>query len=153
MLRNNLRLPLAGILLLMIPVIVLPEDESYYMWTDDNGVLSFSQIEPKDVDAEAIVKPMPVGSLVVEESDGSEPPPVVIPDGVPSEVTELEQINARTREKSCASARRTLEKLQKFKTIIGRGDDGFWREVSGEARQLEVFNAEEAIAENCPTES
>ena len=72
MLRNNLRLPLAGILLLMIPVIVLPEDEPYYMWTDDNGVLSFSQIEPKDVDAKAIVKPMPVGSPVVEESDGSE---------------------------------------------------------------------------------
>ena len=151
--RDNWRLPLTGILLLLVPGIVLPEDEPYYMWTDDNGVLSFSQIEPKDAEAEAIVKPMPVGGPVIEASDGSEPPPVVIPDGVPSEVTELEQINARTREKSCASARRTLEKLQEFETIIARGDDGFWREISGEARQLELFNAEEAIAENCPTES
>ena len=153
MLRDNCRLPLTGILLLLLPVISLSEDEPYYMWTDDDGILNFSEIEPKDAVAEAIVKPMPFGSPVVEESDESGPPPVVTQNQVPSEIIELEQINARTREKSCASARRTLEKLQKFKTIIARGDDGFWREISGEARLLEVFNAEEAIAENCLAES
>ena len=153
MLRDNCRLALTGILLLVLPVIGLSEDEPYYMWTDDNGILNFSEIEPVDAVAETIVKPMPFGDPVVEESDESEPPPVVTQNQVPSEITELEQANARTREKSCASARRTLEKLQKFKTIIVRGDDGFWREISGEARLLEVSDAEEAITENCLAES
>lgn len=144
------------LLMLLMSPLSWSEEEPYYMWTDENGVLNFSQREPKDKDivAEKIEREHHFGSPMPKREEAAleeaAPAPVIQQnDDIPSEVTELERLNARITQQNCASARRTLEKLQNFQAIIVRGDDGFWREIPDDARQVEVTKAEEAIAEFC----
>jgi len=133
------------------------------MWRDENGVLNFSELAPKDVTFEEVAKPQQRFGHPKKEPE----PAVEAPD--PVEVLRarraaergageidsemIAEMNSRIRQENCDAARRTKEQLTGFKQIIVRGDDGVWREVSDEVRQTELAQAESAIAENCLADS
>ena len=136
----------------------------YYMWRDDNGVLDFSQQQPADVVTRVVEKPeRPFGypderaqasssngedSTAADSTTDSESGlPPLQEAGITS--TEIQQSNALTMKHNCEAARRVLQRLQGFKQIIVRGEDGFWRELSAEAKQAEIDKTLLDVQEFC----
>jgi len=151
----------ASILLLFISASLFADEDSYFMWVDDDGVLNFSQVAPREEVFEEISRPQRFGYPQTRgEQEESQSEAIDNRKALPSAASSLPgdissesiaRINRDVRARNCASARRTLDKLAGFKQIIIRGDDGFWREVSDDVKQQEILRAAAAIAENCET--
>jgi hypothetical protein len=128
-----------GIILLMFGVAVVAEERPYYMWTDDAGVLNFSQEQPRDRDVQEIAEPpLEFGHRLPDETGKT---------GYLSPEARFEQ---QTRDVRCLEGQKSLERLHRYKTIFFRGEDGFFRQLTEEAKQEKIDEAEQVIAENCP---
>ncbi len=129
-----------SVFLLLFSITSYAEERSYYMWVDDDGVLNFAQDRPRDREAEEIAEPpRKFGQRLF--SDESAETAYISPE---------EKFTQQTREVNCTSGRKSLEKLQGFKTIFFRGEDGFFRQLSDEAKQEKISETEQTIKENCP---
>ena len=146
----------ASILLLFISASLFADEDSYFMWVDDDGVLNFSQVAPREEVFEEISRPPQTRGEQEESQSEAIDNRKALPSAassLPGDISSesIARINRDVRARNCASARRTLDKLAGFKQIIIRGDDGFWREVSDDVKQQEILRAAAAIAENCET--
>ena len=120
---------------------VMAEERPYYMWIDDAGVLNFSQTRPRDRSAEEIVEPpLKFGHRIAQEKKSAY-------------VSAQTKFKQDTRRANCDSGQKSLQKLQRFKTIFFRGEDGFFRQLSEEGKQEKIKEAEITISENCPEAS
>lgn len=117
------------------------EERPFYMWTDEAGIINFSQTQPKDRRAEEIA----------QEHEFGQPPPDEDADRS-SYVPPEDEANQRTRELNCMIGKKSLEKLQGFKNIFLLNDEGWWRQITEATRQAEIKKAERIIEENCPEE-
>lgn len=145
------------------------ETPPYYMWIDDEGVLNFSQVKPKNQEVEVISEgfdpevarrpghemPAPGREQGGEEAPRAEKQPV--PDYTmelpwePGRVdgTPVDEVNARAREINCAIGRNMIASLNAHKNIFIKDEDGWWRKITEEQRRQKVRSAEKLIAENC----
>jgi hypothetical protein len=130
---------LLSISLLSISVTGVTQEQPYYMWTDEEGVLNFSQSEPKNTESTEFSKPHEFGKPLHSEDDSNS-------NYVPPEAA----ANARTRELNCMIGEKSMNKLKGFKNIFLRNEDGWWRQISDERRLEKIQEAEQIIKENCP---
>ena len=135
-------------------------DSTYYMWRGEDGVLSFSQTAPRDVEFEEVKKePRPFGYL---ERQPREAETIEMPEELQEvldrrnesrsgeiDSDDIARMNEETRRRNCLAAKRNKEQLTDFRQIILRGDDGVWREVDDNARAEEMAEVDAIIAENC----
>ena len=136
-------------------------EPAYYMWRDDNGVLTFSQLSPpRGVEYETVEKPKrPFGYPAPPRREVEAPPEPVsnsplleeTVDLDPNAITsaDIERANRETIRRNCRQARRILERLTSYKQIIVEGDDGVWREISEEQKQQELVQSRADVAEWC----
>lgn len=140
-------------------------EAAYYMYRNDDGVLTFSQTAPRGVDYEAVTKPErpfgfprpPRAAAVPEPSESTGPQP--LPESrEPSEArsgeitaADIERDNDATVRRNCLKARQTLAQLLEYKQIIVQSDDGVWREISDDQREQELDEIRADITEWCET--
>ena len=115
----------------------MAEERPYYMWVDDEGVPNFSQTRPRDRSSEEIAEP----SLRFRERRPEEEKSVYV-----SPETKFQQ---DTRRINCDSGQKSLERLQRYKTIFFLGEDGFFTQLSEEEKQAKISEAEKDISDNC----
>jgi len=130
---------LFSVSLLSISVTGVTQEQPYYMWTDNQGILNFSQSEPKNAESTEFSKPHEFGTPLQSENDSDSK-------FVPPEAA----ANARTRELNCMIGEKSLSKLNGFKNIFLRNEDGWWRQISDERRMEKIQQAELIVKENCP---
>ena len=117
------------------------EDKPYYMWTDPSGVVNFSDIRPLDRDSKEFSKPHEFGEPLNDEGSAS--------GYVPPEAA----INETARDLNCLIGQRMLLKLQSYKNIFMRDDEGWWRQLSEQSRQQKVDEAQRIIETSCQDNS
>lgn len=126
------------LLLICYCLAVVAEDKPYYMWTDPSGVVNFSDIKPLDRASTEFSEPHEFGEPLTDEDDSSS-------GYVPPEAA----INETARALNCLIGQRMLSKLQGYKNIFMKNDEGWWRQLSEQSRQQKVDEALQIIDENC----
>ena len=109
----------------------------YYVWTDENGIVNFSQTIPRNQDATVVADEKPFGPK-------PEPYPIL-------EQTETIDtlMSKRSRELNCIIGKKALAKLSSFKNIFARDADGWWRAISDEQRQNKIVDNQNIIEKYC----
>lgn len=134
------------VLLFAIPAFAVDE-RPYFMWADENGVLTFSQTMPRDRDVTQMTEPRELGrpgqQIATLEAM------IPLPDSREYQSTQIDLLNGSARELNCLIGRRSLAQLNAFRNIFAQGPDGFWREVTPEQREQKVERSRQLIAENC----
>lgn len=133
------------------------EERPYYMWVDDDGVFNFSQMQPRNRVADEIPKPPKAprpGGREPQSGESASQNQAAGSSSATAEdedyIAQMEAVSSQGREVNCTLGRRTLQKLNQFRNIFMKGEDGLWRELTPERRATEVTKAERLIAENCP---
>lgn len=136
-------------------------EASYYTWVDENGVVNYSQGQPKGVNARLVSKGYRFGVKVVEQPT-DQPAPAAPPDIVGNDVgpsTEATQAEAdfektmkeisRVKLANCKGAKRNLARYLNRGRIRLKGEDGQYRILSDEERQQNISRYQKDIDENC----
>jgi hypothetical protein len=136
--KRKLSITALSLLLICYCLPIVAEDKPYYMWTDPSGVVNFSDIKPLDRDSTEFSDPPEFGEPF-NDDDGSSP------GYVPPEAA----VNETARALNCLIGQRMLSKLQSYKNIFMKDDEGWWRQLSEQSRQQKVDDAFRIIDENC----
>lgn len=139
-------------------------DKEMYRWTDENGVVHFSDQPPEGQGAEVLQIP---GSEQTASSGVSSPPPAGegqptdLGDGSeslsPAEARRLEMAGRREailaaraeREKNCAEMRAQVAELEPHRRVFFVNEEGETERMDDVARTNKVAEAKAYIAENC----
>jgi len=133
----------------------------YYTWVDENGVVNYSQGEPKGVKARLVSRGYRFGERIVEEPvDQPAPtPPVNIVTNDEDPAAAENQAEAdfeetmkeirRVKLANCEGARASLKRYMNRGRIRLQGADGEYRILSGEERQANIRRFQSDISENC----
>jgi len=142
--------------------------EEIYRWVDENGVVNFTQLKPKDVSAQHLTTIAGGPTMVGEDSAATRPAPVassapakqelnktqqdMLQDLQAAETARQEEV-ARIRAANCQKSRKVLAQLSAKDRIRVRGDDGTERIMSEEERQSRIEEAQQGIVQNCAAQS
>jgi hypothetical protein len=143
---------------LCILLLPLAMGSGLYRWTDENGVVSYSQIKPQGIDATRIE--LQGSGTMVERSP--EPMPDLEAPAVelsPQQKAHLERLEAlerarqeeiaRIRQSNCERAEQTLAQLQSGPRIRVRETSGAERVMPEDEQRHRIAEAQRAIAEHC----
>jgi len=154
-------LPLIGSVLL-IAISSQSAADQIYRWVDDKGVVNYTQLKPRDADAEAITtqggvhaaKAEPAPSTTTAVTDPATGQPLS-----PEQEQMLEGLRAAERSRQAEIAKLRAENCQQSKDILARltvknrirvrGDDGEYRVMAEDERQSRISEAQENIAQYC----
>lgn len=136
-----LTLSLSCSLLFLASSQVLAAADKVYKWTDDKGVVNYSERPPLGTQTE-VVKP-----------DISHSEPVNYEITASEKTKEEKKVDAtKTSLKDpdrCDAARKNLDTLKTFARIKVKGDDGEYRFLTPEEQQQKTNEASKAIEESC----
>lgn len=148
-----LALGLAGLVAVQA---ALAQDGTMYSWTDENGVVHFSDQAPadRDVQAQALPESPPPGSVNPLESDAA---PAA--DAQPSAAQQRrDQIAQRARENKerqaqnqaqCAAWQAELEQIEPNRRVFFTNEEGETERVDDVVRTDRVAELRRLISENC----
>lgn len=130
-----------ALLLIVLACASLPahavEDDVIYMWTDENGVVNFSQTEPPRHSVVEIEKPMATR------------PATKSPPAAAREVIRNDEFNEETRQRNCRIGHRTRNALEAHKNIYLIHPDGLYHKITDERRTEEFAKAQAIIDQYC----
>ena len=136
-----LTLSLSCSLLFLATSQVLAAANKVYKWTDEKGVVNYSERPPFGTQTE-IVKP-----------DISHSEPVNYGTAAPEKPKEDKKVDsAKTSLKDperCDAARKNLDTLKTYARIKVKGDDGEYRFLTPDEQQQKTNEATKAIEESC----
>jgi hypothetical protein len=150
-----------GLLVASLPLLM---GSDVYRWVDLNGVVNFTQLKPRGVQADQITTggagPMvvaqaadqPVGAPGAAESDGeaqltTEQQKML--KGLQSAEQARRTEIARIKGANCEKSRSVLDRLTATERIRVRDNDGSERIMDESERQRRITEAHRGIAENC----
>ena len=150
-----------GLLVISLPLLMGAE---MYRWTDTNGVVNFTQLKPRGVQAEHITTGAS-GPMVIAEAtdqlagmpgggeadDGpqlSDGQKHMLKDLQAAEQTRRDEI-ARIKQANCDKSRNVLNRLSGAERIRVRDDAGAERIMEEGERQQRIGDAQRGISENC----
>jgi hypothetical protein len=124
-----------------------------YRWVNEDGVVTFSQSPPPDVEAETVkIKSQPPSSAVDSQKQLQELQQKLADsaeDRALKEEQEKEQAEIEaTNSKNCSIARKNLEQLTALGNRLYKTEDGLVR-LTDEQRQEKMDKAREHIKEYC----
>jgi hypothetical protein len=146
---------------------VQAEEEAYYTWIDENGVVNYSERDPKDQNAIYVTPAtarfgyrtppsrqseennqqanLPTGQ---RSSDADEQPE----DGdeqFQAEKDQVQQAIAKVKASNCQVGRRNLARLEAYALIRVKDSDGTERVLTDQEKQAKIDQAKRTIRENC----
>ncbi|MEM8766839.1 MAG: DUF4124 domain-containing protein [Pseudomonadota bacterium] len=135
--------------------------DEVYRWVDENGVVNYTQLKPKDADVEtistesggsrvaddAVVAPTPVTSVATGESMSPEQEKML--EGLKAAEQARQDEIARIKSENCQQSRDVLNRLTVKDRIRIRGADGEYRIMGEDERQDRISKAQENIALFC----
>lgn len=136
-----LTLSLSCSLLFMANSQVLAAADKVYKWTDEKGVVNYSERPPFGTQTEVVKPEISHSEPVNYEASASEKPK-----------EEKKADGAKTSLKDpdrCDAARKNLDTLKTFARIKVKGDDGEYRFLTPEEQQQKTNEASKAIEESC----
>ena len=150
-----------GLLVVSLPLLMGAE---VYRWTDPNGVVNFTQLKPRGVQAEQITTgaggPMVIAEATDqlagmagggEADDGpqlSDDQKDMLKDLQTAEQTRRNEI-ARIKQANCSKSHNVLTRLSGTGRIRVRDDAGSERIMDEGERQQRIGDAQRGISENC----
>jgi hypothetical protein len=141
--------------------------EEIYRWVDENGVVNFTQLKPKDVSAQQLSTVAGGSTMISEDSAATRPAPTqstpakqdlnqtqqdMLQDLQAAETARREEV-ARIRAANCQKSRKVLAQLSAKDRIRVRADDGTERIMSEDERQSRIEEAQQGIVQNCTAQS
>ena len=134
-----------------------------YRWVDNNGVVNFTQLKPRGVQAQQLSTtggaPRVIAEVADELAGGPADAQAEDSDLSPEQqemLRELQQAEqarqtevAKIREANCEKSRSVLERLSASSRIRVRGAGGTERVMGEDERQRRVQEAQRGIAQNC----
>lgn len=149
------------VLLCIAPLLMGAE---YYQYTDENGVVTFSQQAPRDREANRVkLNEGGPSQVVTAPEPAATPAEPEQPELTPEQQAMMEKLQAaeaarqaeiaRIRESNCKRARALLENLQRNARIRVRDDSGEEHVMPETERQERIERAQRGIVENCRAES
>jgi len=154
-------LPLIGSALLIAISCQTAADE-IYRWVDDKGVVNYTQLKPRDADAEAITTQ---GGAIHAAKAEPAPPTTAVTDPAtgqplsPEQEQMLEGLRAAERSRQAEIAKLKAENCQQSKDILARltvknrirvrAEDGAYRVMPEDERQSRISEAQKNIALYC----
>jgi hypothetical protein len=128
------------------------DDQKFYKWVDDEGVVHYSASPPSGVEYEEVGV-----DLREPENRGTQgAPPRPTEDDPAGEdqaadmlTTEVGEPDPEEVAERCEQYRTNLENLQREVNVFVRGDDGERTRVTEEERQRLIDQAQQFIEENC----
>lgn len=149
-----------GLLVVSLPLLMGAE---VYRWTDPNGVVNFTQLKPRGIQAEYITTGASGPMVIAEasdqlagmpgggEADGpqlSDDQKNMLKDLQAAEQARLDEI-ARIKQANCDKSRNVLNRLSGAERIRVRDDAGIERVMEEGERQQRIGDAQRGISENC----
>lgn len=142
------------LLTLCLPLLLGAE---VYRWVDKDGVVNYTQVKPRGVEAEQL---QTRSSGPINASDaGSQPAATATPGPTEAQQRlrrELEQDEqarlqdmAQIKQENCTQARGTLDKLTIRNRVTETDESGERRVLPEEERQARIKQAQDAIVDNC----
>lgn len=134
--------------------------EEIYRWVDENGVVNYSQLKPRDVNAQAIVTEGG-GAEVAESRQAAAQPPTAsseqplspeqekMLEGLRAAEQSRQQELAKIRAENCQQSRDVLARLTVRDRIRVRGEDGQYRIMPEDERQERISEAQRNVAQFC----
>ena len=134
--------------------------DEIYRWVDDNGVVNYTQLKPRDADSEAIamrggtkraVDDAPVSEPVTSVTTGTElneEQQAMLEDLQAAERARQDEI-AQIKAQNCQQSRDVLDRLTVKPRIRIKGEDGEYRVMGEDERQDRIAKAQEGIALYC----
>jgi len=155
-------LPLIGSVLL-IAISGQSAADQIYRWVDDKGVVNYTQLKPRDGDAEAITTQGGVHAARAEPAPSTTAAAVTDPATgqplSPEQEQMLEGLRAAERSRQAEIAKLKAENCQQSKDILARltvknrirvrGDDGEYRVMAEDERESRISEAQKNIALYC----
>lgn len=158
---RNKALPLIGsALLLAISAQALADQ--IYRWVDDNGVVNYTQLKPRDTEAQAITTQ---GGTPRVASTAPAAAPAAVADPAtgqplsPEQEQMLEGLRAAERARQAEVAKIKAENCQQSKDVLARltasdrirvrGEDGDYRVMPEDERNSRISEAQQHIALYC----
>ncbi len=157
-----LRLPLSVLLAgLLLGFAAQAGADEVYRWVDENGVVNYTQLKPRDADVETIttdsggaravnnepVAPVPVTSAATGEPMSAEQEKML--EGLRAAEQARQDEIARIKSENCQQSRDVLNRLTLKDRIRIRGADGEYRIMPEDERQDRISKAQENIALYC----
>lgn len=155
-------LPLIGSVLL-IAISGQTSADQIYRWVDDNGVVNYTQLKPRDAEAQAINTQGGATQAARTPPPAAAPAPVVDPaTGQPLSPQQEQMLEglraaeqarqveiAKIRAENCQQSKDVLARLTVKSRIRVRGDDGEYRIMPEDERQSRISEAQQNIALFC----
>ncbi|MGE0625797.1 MAG: DUF4124 domain-containing protein [Pseudomonadales bacterium] len=154
-------LPLIGAALLIAFSGQTAADE-IYRWVDANGVVNYTQLKPKDTEAEAITTqggatrvakaaPTPAPASVTDPATGEplSPEQEQMLEGLRAAERARQQEIAKIKAENCQQSKDVLARLTVKERIRVRGEDGDYRVMPEDERASRISEAQKNIALYC----
>jgi hypothetical protein len=153
-------LPLIGSALL-IAISGQSVADQIYRWVDDKGVVNYTQLKPRDADAEAITTqggvhaapaaPAPSTTAVTDPATGQplSPEQEQMLEGLRAAERSRQEEIAKLRAENCQQSKDILARLTVKNRIRVRGEDGEYRVMAEDERESRIGEAQKNIALYC----
>ena len=146
----------------------LAKEEAYYTWVDENGVVNYSERDPKNQNA-VLVSPsntrfgyrslperpsdnnnqqasLPTGQSTTTDNEQASPEADA---EMQAERDQVQQAIAKVKASNCQAGRRNLARLEAYARIRVKNSDGTERILTDEEKQAKMNDAKKTISENC----
>ncbi|HEY5644311.1 MAG TPA: DUF4124 domain-containing protein, partial [Pseudomonadales bacterium] len=134
--------------------------EEIYRWVDENGVVNYSQLKPRGVDAQAIAtagggaepaesRPAPAQPAAASSGQPLSPEQEKMLEGLRAAEQSRQQELAKIRAENCQQSRDVLARLTVRDRIRVRGEDGQYRIMPEDERQERISEAQRNVAQFC----
>jgi hypothetical protein len=164
--KGILRAGTACLALLLLIVGTTAAADEIYRWVDENGIVNYTQLKPRDTDAEAIVTRAGAARKAEKTAEpapvATSTPAVTTTTGQPLDEEQQKMLEdlqaaehqrqvevARIKEQNCQRSRDVLSRLSVKSRIRVRDENGEHRVMPEDERQDRIAQAQEGIALYC----
>ncbi len=136
--------------------------DQIYRWVDENGVVNYTQLKPRDADAQAITtqggatreaKPTPAAPATAVVDPATQEPLSAdqeqMLEGLRAAERARQQELAKIKAENCQQSRDILARLTVKNRIRVRGDDGEYHVMPEDERQSRISDAQQNVARYC----
>lgn len=155
-------LPLIGSALLIVASGQTAADQ-IYRWVDANGVVNYTQLKPRDTDAQTITtqggatrvaKPAPAAATPAPVPDPATGEPLspeqeAMLEGLRAAERARQEEIAKIKAENCQQSRDVLARLTVKNRIRVRGEDGEYRIMADDERESRISEAQKNVALYC----
>lgn len=159
--RVGLNRPATAVLAaLLMSLATAASADEIYRWVDENGVVNYTQLKPRDAESEAITTesggprvvdtaaaPAPTTSAATGQPMTAEQERML--DGLRAAEQARQDEIAKIKSENCQQSRDVLNRLTVNDRIRIRGEDGEYRIMPEDERQERISKAQENIALYC----